>query len=112
MNHAGSTSADQPDTPPNRSTAARQRDFAQQRKDLRDSADQLQSDLATSAPELAQTPVNEATQGHKTLTVRTAPLSDPSHLQALITALADYCQKLHMQVSIAKTKVMIIGDDT
>ena len=36
----------------------------------------------------------------------------PSHLQALITALADYCQKLHMQVSIAKTKVMIIGDDT
>ena len=36
----------------------------------------------------------------------------PSHLQALITALADYCQELHMQVSIAKTKVMIIGDDT
>ncbi len=34
----------------------------------------------------------------------------PSHLQALITALADYCQQLHMQVSIAKTKVMIIGD--
>ena len=25
----------------------------------------------------------------------------PSHLQALITALADYCQQLHMQVSIA-----------
>jgi len=36
----------------------------------------------------------------------------PSHLQALITALADYCQQLHMQVSIAKTKVMIIGDGT
>jgi len=36
----------------------------------------------------------------------------PSHLQALITALADYCHELHMQVSIAKTKVMIIGDDT
>ena len=36
----------------------------------------------------------------------------PSYLQALITALADYCQELHMQVSIAKTKVMIIGDDT
>ncbi len=36
----------------------------------------------------------------------------PSHLQALITALADYCQQLHTQVSIAKTKVMIIGDGT
>ncbi len=36
----------------------------------------------------------------------------PSHLQALITALADYCQQLHMQISIAKTKVMIIGDGT
>ncbi len=35
----------------------------------------------------------------------------PSHLQAPITALADHCQELHMQVSIAKTKVLIIGDD-
>ncbi len=78
MNHAGLTSADQPGTPPNRSTAARQRDFAQQAKDPRGSADQLQSDLATSAPALAQN-VTEATQGHRTLTVRTAPRSDPSH---------------------------------
>ncbi len=75
MNHAGLTSADQPGTPPNRSTAARQRDFAEQAIDPRGSADQLQSDLATV---LAQK-VNEATQGHKTLTVRTAPRSDPSH---------------------------------
>ncbi len=36
----------------------------------------------------------------------------PSHLLALIKVVADYCQELHMQVSIAKTKVMIIGDDT
>ena len=36
----------------------------------------------------------------------------PSHLHALIMALADYCQELHMQVSIAKTKVTIIGDGT
>ncbi len=36
----------------------------------------------------------------------------PSHLQALIIALADYFQQLHMQVIIAKTKVMIIGDGT
>ncbi|KAL0022087.1 hypothetical protein WJX79_005747 [Trebouxia sp. C0005] len=78
MNHAGSTSADQPGTPPNRSTAARQRDFTEQAKELRVSADQLHSDLATSAPVLAQN-VTEATQGHKTLTVRTAPRSDPSH---------------------------------
>lgn len=78
MIHAGSTSADQPGTPSNRSTAARQHDFAQQAVDLRDSADQLQSDQATSAPVLAQS-VDEATQGHKTLTVRTAPRSDPSH---------------------------------
>ena len=36
----------------------------------------------------------------------------PSLLQALIIALADHCQELHMQVSIAKTKVEISGDDT
>ncbi|DBB05544.1 TPA: hypothetical protein ACH3X1_012493 [Trebouxia sp. C0004] len=78
MNRAGLTSADQPGTPHNRSTAARHRDFAQQAQDLRGSADQLQPDLATSSPVLAQS-VNEATQGHKTLTVRTAPGSDPSH---------------------------------
>ncbi len=36
----------------------------------------------------------------------------PSLLQALITALADHCQELHMQVSTGKIKVRISGDDT
>ena len=29
-----------------------------------------------------------------------------------LTPLADYCQELHMQVSIAKTEVVFTGDDT
>ena len=37
--------------------------------------------------------------------------STAAHLQALIDAMASYCAGLHMQVSIEKTKVMIVGSD-
>jgi len=40
-----------------------------------------------------------------------SPSRLPSSLQALITALADCRQELYMQVSIAKTKVTMMGDD-
>ena len=38
--------------------------------------------------------------------------STATHLQALLDAMASYCEDLHMQVSTEQTKVMIIGSDT
>ena len=35
--------------------------------------------------------------------------ADPVHLQALIDALATYCHALHMEISVPKTKVMIVS---
>ena len=35
--------------------------------------------------------------------------SSPEHLQALIDALAAYCATLHMEISVPKTKVMIVS---
>jgi len=34
----------------------------------------------------------------------------PQHLQALIDALVGYCATLHMEISVAKTKVMVVPD--
>lgn len=34
----------------------------------------------------------------------------PQHLQALIDALVIYCATLHMEISVAKTKVMVVPD--
>ena len=33
----------------------------------------------------------------------------PQHLQALIDALVSYCATLHMEISVAKTKVMVVS---
>ncbi len=35
--------------------------------------------------------------------------SSPEHLQALIDALSSYCAVLHMEISVLKTKVMIVS---
>ena len=35
--------------------------------------------------------------------------SSSQHLQALMGALVNYCAILHMQVSVAKTKVMVVS---
>ena len=35
--------------------------------------------------------------------------SSPAHLQALLDALAGFCHTLHMEVSVAKTKVMVVA---
>jgi len=35
--------------------------------------------------------------------------SSPAHLQALLDALAMFCHTLHMEVSVAKTKVMVVA---
>ena len=35
--------------------------------------------------------------------------SSPAHLQALLDALAAFCHTLHMEVSVAKTKVMVVA---
>ncbi|DBA94454.1 TPA: hypothetical protein ACH3X1_002049 [Trebouxia sp. C0004] len=35
--------------------------------------------------------------------------SSPEHLQALIDALSSYCAILHMEISILKTKVMVVS---
>jgi len=34
--------------------------------------------------------------------------SSPEHLQALIDALSSYCAILHMEISVPKTKVMVV----
>ena len=36
--------------------------------------------------------------------------SSPEHLQALIDALAIYCATLHMEINVAKTKVMVVSN--
>ncbi|KAL3142317.1 hypothetical protein ABBQ38_002658 [Trebouxia sp. C0009 RCD-2024] len=36
--------------------------------------------------------------------------SSPEQLQALIDALAAYCATLHMEISVPKTKVMVVAD--
>ena len=38
--------------------------------------------------------------------------SSLSPLQQLVTAMNNYCEDLHMQVSVAKTKVMVLGGHT
>ncbi|DBB04078.1 TPA: hypothetical protein ACH3X1_013131 [Trebouxia sp. C0004] len=35
--------------------------------------------------------------------------SSPEHLQALIDALSSYCAILHMQISVPKTKIMVVS---
>ena len=35
--------------------------------------------------------------------------SSPEQLQALIDALSSYCAMLHMEISVPKTKVMIVS---
>ena len=35
--------------------------------------------------------------------------SSPAHLQALLDALAAFCHTLHMEVSVVKTKVMVVA---
>ena len=35
--------------------------------------------------------------------------SNPQHLQALIDASVGYCATLHMEISVAKTKVMVVS---
>ncbi|DBB03024.1 TPA: hypothetical protein ACH3X1_013443, partial [Trebouxia sp. C0004] len=35
--------------------------------------------------------------------------SSPQHLQGLVDALIKYCARLHMEISVAKTKVMVVS---
>ena len=78
--HGGIPSADQPGTPPSRSTATRQRHSDQQADDpLQASIKQLTSDHTVKHVAAQPENVDQATQGHKTLTVRTAPPVNTSH---------------------------------